>query len=211
MSEANVQATKRCSKCRGEKAHTEFFRTPSTRDGRNTICKACTRAKRRAQLTARGGVPKDIPLAERFHARVAVGTPGECWPWTGRRNAKGYGGFDDVKGSLVAHRVAYALANGAIPDGASVLHKCDNPPCCNPAHLYVGDAAQNAADKVARNRQQRLRGTDNGRHVLTVASVLDIRQRCAGGESRIAVAERYGITPAMVGRVVRRQNWAHVP
>ena len=75
-----------------------------------------------------------------------------CWEWTGARNRGGYG----IKGRRLAHRLAWSEANGRpVPDGMLVLHSCDNPPCVNPAHLRIGTVADNAADRVARNRSWR--------------------------------------------------------
>src|SRR3990172_11010997 len=79
-----------------------------------------------------------------------------CWPWLGRRNAKGYGVLRYQYQFWFAHRLAYTLWCGTIPPGFQVQHrKCDNPPCCNPAHLRVGTHIENMAQMVARNRQDR--------------------------------------------------------
>jgi hypothetical protein len=82
---------------------------------------------------------------------------GECLLWTGPRRSDGYGVFRYRGKRLKAHRVAYAVFNGAIPDGAYVLHRCDTPPCVNPDHLWLGDAAANARDMVAKGRHWRQR------------------------------------------------------
>lgn len=76
-----------------------------------------------------------------------------CWEWSRRKNpVTGYGQTCEGDRVLGAHRVAWTIANGAIPDGLWVLHTCDNRPCCNPDHLYLGDALQNADDRDSRGR-----------------------------------------------------------
>lgn len=97
--------------------------------------------------------PQARPLADRFWARVEKRGPDECWPWTGYRDAKGYGQIAlNRRTAEGAHRVSWALARGEIPDGIHVLHRCDNPPCCNPAHLFLGTHADNMWDMKAKGR-----------------------------------------------------------
>ena len=82
-------------------------------------------------------------------------TPDQCWPWTGPTLRDGYGQFNVGGTSYRAHRVAWELTNGPIPDGLEVLHACDNPPCCNPAHLSVGTHAENVADAKRKGKYRK--------------------------------------------------------
>jgi hypothetical protein len=92
------------------------------------------------------------PLAERFWSKVdRSGGPDACWPWTGRCYAAGYGQVGFKGRTTSAHRVALELSRGRPPKHLA-CHTCDNPPCCNPRHLYDGTASQNAADAYARGR-----------------------------------------------------------
>ncbi len=95
-------------------------------------------------------VSKDGPTPERYPEL------GPCWPWTGgginRRRGTNYGVFWSDGKAVRAHRVAWELACGPVPDGLYVLHRCDNPPCCNPAHLFLGTDLDNMRDKVAKGR-----------------------------------------------------------
>jgi hypothetical protein len=98
-------------------------------------------------------------LAERFWSKVDKRGPDECWPFTGRTNGNGaYPGYGWIRGPeanrrpLAAHRISWELHNGPIPDGLFVLHKCDFPPCTNPAHLFLGTNRDNMRDAAAKGR-----------------------------------------------------------
>jgi hypothetical protein len=91
---------------------------------------------------------------ERFWSKVNRSAADACWTWKGRVTEKNKYGRASVNGKKIpAHRVAFALANGAIPDGLYVLHRCDNPPCCNPAHLFLGTYKDNIDDMDAKGRR----------------------------------------------------------
>jgi hypothetical protein len=111
-----------------------------------------------------------------------------------------------------AHRVAWELTHGPIPDGMLVCHRCDNPPCVNPPHLFLGTDALNAADKGAKGRARTTpqRGEDSPAAKVTTEAVLQIRARyAAGGISQRELGEEYGIGQTHVGRIVRgtRRCW----
>lgn len=124
------------------------------------------------------------------------GAPDECWEWQGRRSAKGYGRGPHNE---PAHRFAYRMLVGRIPNGMLVCHHCDNPPCCNPAHLFVGTHADNMDDMVAKGRQAKHQRPTT----MPAETVALIRDRYAAGESQGALAAEYGTTPGRVGAIVR--------
>lgn len=127
----------------------EFY-CPRCKDAGGTLpetkycCNACALAARK---------PTPERAREMFWSRVdkAAG-PDACWPWTGAKHFRGYGACAPGYGDCRAHRVSWLYTHGSLPKGLGVLHKCDNPICVNPAHLYLGDQKANAADKVARGR-----------------------------------------------------------
>jgi hypothetical protein len=132
-----------------------------------------------------------------------------CWLWMGWRNKNGYG---QVKGGLyrnkTAHRVVWTHVNGPIPDGLWVLHRCDNPPCVRPDHLFLGTPSDNAADMVAKGRQAR--GAMKSTTILTADQVREIRLLRAAGLRQKDIAERFGVCRATIGHILTGRQWTHV-
>lgn len=150
-------------------------------------------------------------MPERFWLRVDRRGGGDaCWPWTqGTRN--GYGRFYvGNKKYLEAHRVAYALMNGPIPEGVDVLHSCDNPPCCNPAHLSLGTHTDNMRDMESKGRSNHPRGESHTEAKLTADQVRAIRYLHSTGLRLTTIAAQFGVTPTHAGNVAHRKNWRHL-
>lgn len=97
-------------------------------------------------------MPKAEPVEVRFWRKVDRGAAADCWLWTGARLPKGYGHIGFKRTSVRAHRLSWEIHNGLIPEGRQVLHHCDNQPCVNPAHLYLGTNDDNVRDRVTRGR-----------------------------------------------------------
>ncbi len=131
-------------------------------------------------------------LPKRFWKKVDKS--GDCWTWTGAHDRGGYGQIRD--GFLVrqANRVSYELANGSIPAGLLVCHRCDNPPCVNPAHLFLGTSADNAADMVRKGRHV-------SRRTHTTETILEIRSLRRDGLTTTAIGLRFGIAPGFISRI----------
>jgi len=134
--------------------------------------------------------------------------PASCWRWTGRCSPGGYGrGY--WPGTTYAHRRAYALAIGPIPAGLDVCHTCDNPPCCNPTHLWPGTARDNLRDAVAKGRLTAVFRTGDRatNHKLTWPAVRDIRARHAAGESQHSLAREHGVSQPAIHCIVHGKTW----
>lgn len=151
----------------------------------------------------RSGDPEKLPprpsLAERFWPLVAKGDGDACWEWTAGVATGGYGCFSIRSKTHGSHRVAYELANGKIPPGMSICHSCDNPPCCNPAHLFIGTALDNNRDRAAKGRGAK---TKPNLQRFTAPEVEEIRERVAAGETRQGVATSLGVSPSTITHVV---------
>ena len=146
---------------------------------------------------------------QRFEQKVERIPFCECHIWTAAASKRGYGKFTMKSGSWeLAHRVAYKLYSGVIPDGMSVLHKCDNPHCVNPKHLYLGTYKDNALDRETRYRGNHVDGMRHGRNKLTSSQVLEIRDlHDTGKYSCFRLASIYGVNPKTVYDIVNRKIW----
>lgn len=149
---------------------------------------------------------------EEFWKRVdrGAGGAGSCWIWTGPRNDKGYGVYRYAK-RINAHRFAWASKHGwsSLRTGIVIRHKCDNPPCCNPAHLEPGTTSDNSRDMVSRGRQRENRGQHNGNQRLTSEQAVEIRNACLRGESPYRVAPRFGVSRTAVRKIMTGETWRH--
>jgi hypothetical protein len=147
---------------------------------------------------------------ERFWAAVDKRGPDECWPWIGARTSLGYGNLNIAGQTVSAHRFAYLLAHGSIPEGMDVLHSCDWRPCCNDAHLWVGTHLENMQDKARKGRAARQCGEENARAKLTGDQVRVIRARAERGEQFTALGREYGVSQPAISSIVHRKIWRHV-
>lgn len=149
-------------------------------------------------------------MVDRFWAKIdKTGGADSCWLWTDAPTVHGYGHMWIEGKHRRAHRVAWELANGPIPEGEGhhgtcVCHRCDVRRCVNPAHLFLGTHAENIADRNAKGRSAGAKGETHGRAKLTAAQVVEIR---AASGPQTAIAARFGISQSQVGRIRRGKLW----
>lgn len=158
--------------------------------------------RREAAALNQAGLPPEI--VARFWAKVNR-TDG-CWEWQASRNNYGYGLFHVGVGAAgrirsSAHRFAYELAHGPIPKGLNVCHSCDNPPCCNPAHLFLGTQRDNVLDAA---RKGRTPAEQPSRWILAADVRRDVIARGLDGENLSKLAREHNVSPASLHMAVRR-------
>lgn len=151
----------------------------------------------------------DRKLGFRFWNKIKKAGPDECWEWQRGKEKNGYGHTWFHKRQMRAHRVAFELAYGDIPEGMLVCHSCDNPPCCNPRHLFLGTNRDNHADCVKKGRSRR--GSKSNKAKLTESQVLEIRNAYTGKWGhQTELSKLYGVSTWVISSIVRGESWKHV-
>jgi hypothetical protein len=133
-----------------------------------------------------------------------------CWLWNAYRNHDGYGRARHNGKQTGAHRVSWQLHNGPIPEGLHVCHHCDNPPCVNPAHLFLGTHRDNCVDRMLKGRGGDRKGVKHGRAKLTNEQVHEIRRLRLEGVHAFVIAKQFGISWANVYRIASKNTWTHI-
>lgn len=145
----------------------------------------------------------------KFWPRVNVSGPGDCWEWQSCKDSSGYGNLR-VEGKVIhAHRLAYIFKHGLIPLGLSVCHRCDNPPCCNPSHLFLGTQVDNNHDRDNKGRTSK--GELSGKVKLKKQQVLEIVELFATGKyTRRELATKFNISRPTIYRITTKTTWRHL-
>jgi len=161
------------------------------------------------------------PLSERFWRYVTISEESDCWWWSGNRNRRGYGKIQSEPPearTLVASRASWELHYGAIPDGMLVCHRCDNPSCVRPGHLFLGTSKDNIRDSVQKGRHAclahvppRRAGTESAAAKLTDDNVRVIRALFSGGHARnTQLARMFSVTSRTIKLIVDGSTWKHI-
>jgi hypothetical protein len=150
-----------------------------------------------------------LTLNETFLALLPVGEDNACWEWPMLKPDTRYGTLTYYYRHYYAHRLSYEVHHGPIPDGMIVCHRCDNPPCCNPAHLFLGTDQDNSNDKLAKGRQTR--GEDLHAAKLTENQVLEMRYLYSTGWLQEELSAAFGVTRSNVSMVIAGKTWKHLP
>lgn len=152
-------------------------------------------------------------VEKRFYKKVIK--TDRCWLWTGASDKHGYGSIglgsrsDGSRGTELAHRVAWCLRFGEIPEGLCVLHRCDNPSCVRPDHLFLGTQLENIADMVSKKRHNL--GQKNGRSRLTDVTVRAIKHLLiTEDKSHGEIANMFGVCRSLITMIANQKRWRHV-
>lgn len=150
--------------------------------------------------------PKQI---QRFWSRVDKSAGDDsCWLWIYYRDRNGYGMANFNRVNYISHRLAWQLTYGDIPDGLLVCHRCDNPPCCNPKHLFLGTQKDNMQDMSKKGRNADKRGEKSPVAKLTQKQVDEIRERFAtGGVTKAQLSREYSVGQTTIHYVITFKRW----
>lgn len=147
---------------------------------------------------------KRIPVETRFWQSVLVGAGDDCWEWMGPPDVFGYGNIKVDGRNAKAHRVAYELLVGPIPDGLILRHRCDNPSCVRPSHLEPGTQVDNIKDRDERGRT--CKGERHYAVKLTDQQVQELRALYVFGETQVGLARRFRISQSQVSNIIRQES-----
>jgi hypothetical protein len=150
---------------------------------------------------------------QRFWSKVNKNTTTGCWEWSGANNGRGYGKFHiggEGNPQRYAHRISWIIANGDIPKGLWILHKCDNPKCVNPNHMFLGTQTDNMQDAASKGRiKGGARGEAAGKGKLKEVDVLNIKQLLSQGNvQQVEIARMYNVTPTAILLIKKGKNWS---
>lgn len=165
---------------------------------------ACKHGHPPRALKERKNMSKFVP--EPLWFEYHLDKSGECWMWTRSKYKNGYGHLQVGGKRVMTHRYAYMLWRGKIPEGMLVCHKCDNPPCCNPEHLFLGTHKDNLRDAMAKGRwwAHGAHGERNQGAKITAEQALLIRDSSAPTK---LLSEQFGISYGQIQKIRNRESW----
>lgn len=166
----------------------------------------------RETIIRRSGESEYDLALRKFLSGIDINAQSGCWEWKKNRTPKGYGQVWAFGRMMVASRLSYKLFVGDIPENLCACHICDNPPCCNPDHLFLGTLNDNIQDCIKKGRRvpHGKRGQDCGRAKLNDRQVLEIKRRSRDGEKAKDLGMEYGVDRHTIRGIVRGFNWNHI-
>jgi HNH endonuclease len=152
---------------------------------------------------------KSTPIEKRFWSKVNKKEPDDCWEWISYKFSNGYGAIKVDGQNVGAHRISYKL-NVGDPKDLHVCHKCDNPSCVNPKHLFLGTNLENTQDRNRKNRQAKPMGILHPNVKLSEQDIIDIREKINQGRTQRSIAKDYGISQQQVCAINTKKAWKHL-
>jgi len=157
----------------------------------------------------KGNIPHKINTLHDVWKKIDIKDKDDCWDWNGAKDKDEYGRMSINCILKYSHRIVYEETHGSIPSGLYILHKCNNPSCCNPNHLYIGTQYTNAKQMVFEHRQARW--NRNGQAKLNKDGVLKIRFLYSTGEYSCGdLGKIFGISRQQIYRIIKNKNWKHL-
>ncbi len=151
----------------------------------------------------------DIKTRFLYYVKIPE-NPNDCWEWKGGKNENGYGKFHFNGGLMSAHRVSYILYIGEFDRSLYCLHKCDNPECVNPEHLFLGNQNDNINDMKQKGRQREAKGEKNNRSKLTNEEVKEIKMLLLQGKTQVEIAKLFRTTQTNISYIKTGKLWKHI-
>ena len=173
-------------------------------------CTECSGIK--SAGSGRGTWQQPESLRTKFLKHALIGSKESCWGWKGSKHKQGYG-MAYAQGAVIkAYRLSYLVNIGEIPEGICVCHKCDNPSCVNPDHLFLGTQAENILDMDKKGRRTPQKGAFNHNAKLSEAEVASLREVYSkGGNTISTLAKQYGLSISGCYSIIKRKTWSHIP
>ncbi len=207
---------RKCYRCKVTELEVDF-------GSQRNKCKACKRDDYKKKHSKVCLECKKTFVANREYCSMSCAIIGKtvknesgCWNWTGAKDKNGYGFIKqyNTRKMTKTHRASYQLFKEEIPEGMHVCHSCDNPSCCNPDHLWLGDNQANINDAYQKGRIKKLEyngiGSKNGCSKLVEEQVLEIRKLYNDGLSQEKISKMFGVSQVLISGIVRMVTWKHV-
>jgi|SRR6188508_111364 len=173
----------------------------------NLVCKKTTSC---GCLRAVNSQDYQEKLKEKLLKNIKIDGNG-CWIWQKSKHRQGYGNFCCNRKVLLAHRVSWTIFKGNLDLEILVCHTCDNPPCCNPEHLFLGTDKDNSIDAFSKGRIKRHKGENHARSKFKNEDIENIRSLKREGKTQKEISEMYSVTISAIKHILKKRTWIHIP